>query len=166
MSEPQFPSQEQAPRGGEPLSLAGQHRLATFPTYLGAQQLVDRMSDDGFPVESVRIVGDGIRSVEHVTGRMTKARAAGNAAASGAWFGLLIGLLLGLFTAGPAWWLWVVVVSVVVGAIWGAIFGYVAHWSTRGRRDFSSISSLEAQKYDVYVDPAYATDAARYTATS
>ncbi|HKS48522.1 MAG TPA: general stress protein [Amycolatopsis sp.] len=53
-----------------------QHRLASFDTYLDAQRLVDRMSDDGFPVEHVRIVGDGIRTVEQVTGRMTRGKAA------------------------------------------------------------------------------------------
>lgn len=35
---------------------APQHVLATFPTYIGAEQLVDRLSDQGFPVEHARII--------------------------------------------------------------------------------------------------------------
>jgi MFS family permease len=119
------------------------------------------MSDDGFPVESVRIVGEGVRTVEQVTGRMTRGRAAAAGAASGAWFGVFIGLLFGLFTAGAAW-VWMLLISLVIGAFWGAVFGFVAHWSTRGRRDFSSVMTLQARRYEVHVDRAQAAQAAKY----
>ena len=135
--------------------------LASFADYVDAQRLVDRMSDDGFPVESVRIVGEGVRTVEQVTGRMTRGRAAASGAAGGAWFGVLIGLLFGLFTAG-AGWLWLLLLSLLIGAFWGAVFGFVAHWSTRGQRDFSSVMTLQAQRYEVHVDKAQAAQAARY----
>lgn len=135
--------------------------LASFSDYAEAQRLVDRMSDDGFPVESVRIVGEGVRTVEQVTGRMTRGRAAAAGAASGAWFGVLVGLLFGLFTAGAAW-LWLLLISLVIGAFWGAVFGFVAHWSTRGQRDFSSVMTLQAQRYEVHVDKARAAEAARF----
>jgi hypothetical protein len=127
--------------------------LASFSDYLEAQRLVDRMSDDGFPVESVRIIGDGVRTVEQVTGRMTRGRAAVAGAAGGAWFGV--------FTTGGTW-VWLVLVSMVIGAFWGAVFGFVAHWSTRGQRDFSSVMTLQAQRYEVHVDQARAAQAARY----
>lgn len=141
--------------------MTGSSLLASFADYVDAQRLVDRMSDDGFPVESVRIVGEGVRTVEQVTGRMTRGRAAASGAAGGAWFGVLIGLLFGLFTAG-AGWLWLLLVSMLIGAFWGAVFGFVAHWSTRGRRDFSSVMTLQAQRYDVHVDQAQAAQAVRY----
>lgn len=139
-----------------------QRRLASFPDYLDAQALVDRMSDDGFPVEHVRIIGDGVRTVEQVTGRMTKGRAALAGAGTGAWFGLLIGLIFGLFTIGVAWF-GVLAVSVLFGALWGAIFGFATHWATRGQRDFSSVRTLRANRYDVYVDGSHMTEAARFT---
>ena len=142
--------------------VSGSQRLvATFPDYVGAQRLVDRTSDDGFPVEHVRIVGDGVRMVEQVTGRMTRPRAALAGAASGAWFGLLIGLLLGLFAIGPAW-LWLLLVGLVTGAVWGAPFGFLAHWASRGQRAFASVMSLQAQRYDVHVDASCAAQAAGY----
>jgi uncharacterized membrane protein len=138
-----------------------QQVVATFPDYADAQRLVDRMSDDGFPVEHVRIIGDGVRMVEQVTGRMTRGRAALAGAASGAWFGLLIGLLLGMFALGPAW-LWLLVVGLLTGAVWGAVFGFIAHWATRGQRDFASVMSLQAERYGVYVDASHAAEVTRY----
>ena len=35
------------------------------------------------------------------------------------------------------------------GALWGAIFGYAAHAATRGQRDFSSVLTLAAARYDL-----------------
>lgn len=141
----------------------GQQLIASFDRYPDAQQLVDQMSDDGFPVENLRIVGDGVRTVEHVTGRMTNAKAALGGAATGAWFGLFVGLLFVLFAVGPLWlWIWVLLIPVIIGALWGAALGFAAHWSTRGMRDFSSVKTLVAQRYDVYVTAEQAERATRY----
>jgi hypothetical protein len=134
--------------------------LREFGSYAEAQELVDRLSDAGFPVERVRIVGTGLRSVEQVTGRLTKGRAAAGGAFTGAWFGLLIGLLFAIFVIGP-FGLGVLLSSVIFGSLWGALFGFVAHWATRGRRDFSSVRGLEAERYAVQVDAGYEADAAR-----
>jgi hypothetical protein len=141
-------------------STAPQHLLAEYPTYAGAEQLVDRLSDKGFPVEHCRIVGNGLRSVEYVTGRLTSVQAALAGASSGAWLGLLVGLLVGMFSSSAAW-LGLLVASTVMGAFWMGAFGFVAHWATRGRRDFSSVRSLEAEKYAVYVDADRADEAIR-----
>ena len=129
---------------------ADKETVASYATYAEAQRAVDALSDAGFPVESVDIVGHDVRLVERVTGRLTNARAAGAGALSGAWFGLFIGLLVGLFTTGPEW-IGLMLGGLLIGAIWGAVFGFVAHWLTRGQRDFSSVSSLVAGRYDVTV---------------
>lgn len=76
-----------------PTASAHYQVLRTVPSYDEAQRLVDRLSDAGFPVEHVRLVGTDLRLVEQVTGRMTYGKAALYGAASGAWLGLLIGLL-------------------------------------------------------------------------
>ena len=133
--------------------------VASYATYGEAQRAVDALSDAGFPVESVDIVGHDVRLVERVTGRLTNARAAGAGALSGAWFGLFIGLLVGLFTTG-AEWIGLMLGGLLIGALWGAAFGFVAHWITRGQRDFSSVSSLVAGRYDVNV-PRTQADRAR-----
>jgi hypothetical protein len=117
------------------------NNVAQFDDYQTAQHAVDRLSDDGFPVDKLDIVGSDLRLVERVTGRLTKTRAAGAGAISGMWAGALIGLLLGLFTTGHSW-LGVVAACIGLGALWGAVFGFVAHSATRGQGDFSSVRAV------------------------
>lgn len=128
-------------------AFAAWNTVARFDDYETAQRAVDRLSDDGFPVESLDIVGSDLHLVERVTGRLTKARAAGAGAISGAWLGLLFGVLLGLFTSVA--WLAVVLGALAIGAVWGAVFGFAAHAATRGQRDFSSVRALSATRYDL-----------------
>jgi uncharacterized membrane protein len=132
--------------------------VATYSNYAEAQGAVDRLSDAKFPVEHVQIVGRDLTIVENVTGRMTTGRAAATGAASGAWFGLFIGLLVGLFTTG-AEWLGLVLGGVLIGAFWGAVFGFFAHRATRGMRDFASLRGLAAASYDVLVADEHAARA-------
>jgi hypothetical protein len=49
---------------------------------------------------------------------------------------------------------------VLIGVVWGAIFGGVGHAATRGQRDFTSVKSLEASEYGISV-AADAADEAR-----
>jgi hypothetical protein len=143
--------------GRSPVAENGQV-VAEYPNYFDAQAAVDRLSDGGFPVEHTQIVGLDLRLVERVTGRLTNAKAAGAGAATGAWFGLFIGLLVGWFTAGPAW-IGLIVGGVFIGAFWGAVFGFFAHWATGGQRDFSSASGLVAGRYELRVADAHAARA-------
>ncbi|NJC65982.1 hypothetical protein HC028_15940 [Planosporangium flavigriseum] len=131
--------------------------VATFEEYEPAQRAVDYLSDNQFPVEHTVIVGTDLRLVEKVLGRMTTGRAALAGAATGAWFGLLIGLLLSIFTV-SAWWA-LLLTGLIIGALWGAAFGAIAHAMTGGRRDFASRSALEAGQYAVMVDTEHAEQA-------
>lgn len=131
--------------------------IAAYPDYPSAQYTVDFLSDNQFPVERTAIIGTDLTLVETVLGRMTTGRAALAGAATGAWFGLFIGLLFGIFTVGN-WWA-VILVGLVIGAAWGAIFGAIAHAMTGGRRDFTSASSLRANRYAVTVDASFADQA-------
>jgi Heat induced stress protein YflT domain len=129
---------------------SGGETVSTYGSYEDAERAVDYLSDQGFPVENAQIVGSNLRLVEQVTGRVTTGRATLAGAGSGAWFGLFIGLLVGLFTTGPAW-AGLVVGGLLIGAAWGAIFGFAAHYAMRGRRDFASDRALVAERYDVVV---------------
>ena len=128
-------------------AFAAWNTVARFDDYEAAQRAVDQLSDDGFPVETLDIVGSDLHLVERVTGRLTKARAAGAGALSGAWMGLFIGILIGLFTTGA--WLGIIAAAVGIGALWGAVFGFAAQAATRGQRDFSSVRALSASRYDL-----------------
>jgi uncharacterized membrane protein len=134
---------------------AGPRRVvATFERYEEAQAAVDRLADARFPVERVAIVARGLRLEEQVIGRETTGRAVAQGALSGALTGTLIGWLLGLFNAieplVSAFWL--ALYGLVIGALLGALFGALMHASTGGRRDFSAVSTLRAEHYDLLVD--------------
>jgi uncharacterized membrane protein len=128
--------------------------VAAFDTYAEAQRAVDHLSDRGFPVEHVAIVGKGLSYVERVTGRLTTARAALLGAMQGALLGAVFGLLAALiFTLdpNPASAL-LVLYGLVLGAILGALLGALTHSSTGGERDFASVAGMEAERYIVEVD--------------
>ncbi len=105
---PQLPAQALGgARPGGPAVVVG-----TYPEYALAQQAVDHLSDNKFPVERTSIIGTDLRLVENVLGRLTTARAAAAGAASGAWFGLFIGVLFGLFSDSN--WFAVILTTVLV----------------------------------------------------
>jgi len=142
----------------------GRHALASYPNYEQAQAVVDHLSDQGFQVETLAIVGADLRLVEQVTGRMTTGKAALAGAASMAWIGLLFGLFVGLFAESGTALLALALYGLVFGAVFGAVLGFVAHRATGGRRDFSSTRGLAAGRYEVLVDPARADEAERLLA--
>lgn len=142
----------------------GRYVLGSYPDYPQAQSVVDHLSDNGFPVETLTIVGADLRLVERVTGRLTRGRAALAGALSTAWLGLLFGLLLGLFADSGTALLLIVAYAVLLGAVFGAALGFAAHSATGGRRDFSSTSGLAATRYEVLVEQDRADEAERILA--
>lgn len=118
--------------------------VATFEKYEAAQAAVDALSDAGFPVQKVSIIGTDLRMVERVTGRMNFGRAAFSGALSGMWFGLMIGLLWVIVGAPD---LSPLLVGISIGAVFGALFGLAAHAMTGGKRDFTSVSQVVATRY-------------------
>jgi hypothetical protein len=136
--------------------------IATYSEYQDAERAVDWLSDQGFPVERVTIVGTGLRYVEQVAGRVTTGRAALTTAGQGATIGLLFGLLFTLFfDLSTGDFFGVLLYGLVAGAIWGAIFGAIFHWAQRGRRDFASTTQTRADRYEVQVDESVADEAKR-----
>lgn len=132
-------------------SLEYPQSLAVYDDYADAQKAVDHLSDEGFPVENVLIVGTELKQFERVTGRLTWGRVLLSGVASGAWFGLLIGLLLGLFAAEDEW-LTAVFTGLLLGVVWGAILSAVFYALQRGERDFSSVKTIAPSKYEILVE--------------
>ena len=129
-------------------------QIAVYTNYSDAERAVDYLSDNGFPVQRVAIVGSDVRLVEQVVGRLNYGGSALRGAGSGAFTGLLIGWLFGLFN-----WFTPVLAAftlalygLVFGAIFGAIFGLVVHATQRGRRDFASIRGMQPSRYELLVD--------------
>jgi hypothetical protein len=124
--------------------------IGTYDTYVEAQRAVDFLSDEDFPVQHVSIVGSDLKMVENVLGRLTRGRAAMAGAASGAWFGLFVGVLLSLFASKNTNGFGLVVAALLYGAVFGAIFGFVGHALSGGKRDFTSRSKIVASSYDIH----------------
>ncbi|GAA4284307.1 hypothetical protein GCM10022261_18380 [Brevibacterium daeguense] len=142
---------------------APREAIAHFQDYAAAEAAVDLLSDKGFDVSSVRIVGHNLRSVENVTGRMNYGKAALYGAGSGAWIGLLLGLILAIFVP-LVGMLSTVLWTVVLGAVWGLIFGLIGFAISGGRRSFRSVGGLKAESYTVEVDQPHAAEAMRVLA--
>ncbi len=135
--------------------------IITYGTYAEAQRAVDYLSDKNFPVQRTAIVAEGIRFVEQVTGRLNYGRALLNGALSGASTGVFVALLLGLFGfAGAGSGLLSLALSgLIFGAILGAVLGVVSYALSGGRRDFTSVSGMQAERYSVMVDVEVAGEA-------
>jgi len=145
--------------------LSGPHRraVASYQSYGEAERAVDYLSDNHFPVERVAIVGEDVKLVEQVVGRLNYGTAALHGAGSGALVGALIGWIFGLLdwvrplVTGLA----LAAYGLIAGAVIGAVFGVVAYAFQGGRRDFRSVRELMPTTYQVLVDDEVATEAAR-----
>jgi hypothetical protein len=137
--------------------------IASVSNYEEARRLVDTLADLKFPVEHVDIVGSDLHLVEHVMGRLTTARAALSGAVSGAWFGLLIGLVFWIVTP---WTVSPLISAILIGLALGALYGAFARELVAGRRDYASLQTLDAARYDVVVDAEHADVAQRTLAAA
>jgi tetrahydromethanopterin S-methyltransferase subunit G len=138
--------------------------IETDADYRDAERTVDWLSDHGFPVEQVAIVGTDLRYVEQIAGRVTTESAARTGAGQGATIGLLFGLFFGLFFNGVAFF-GVLLYGLVAGALFGAIWGAATHYMQQGRRDFASVATTRADRYEVQADASVAGRAEQLLAT-
>jgi hypothetical protein len=139
------------------LALEWPQSLGVYEKYEQAQKAVDFLSDKEFPVENCMIVGTDLKRVERITGRLTTGRVAVGGLVSGIWLGLFVGLIFALFTSQGA--IGVILSTMVLGAAFGAIWALVGYALTRGQRDFSSVTSVVATKYEVLVEHKVAAQA-------
>lgn len=141
----------------------GPERVRSYSTYAEAQAAVDRLSDRDFPVHRLSIVAEDLQLVEEITGRREYATEASKGLLSGALVGALVGFFLGLFSIVDP------LVSALALAFYGLLFGGLVgllvglggHWASKGRRDFSSSTSIRAGRYHLVADAEVAGDAGR-----
>ncbi len=125
--------------------------VATYPTYEAAQKTVSALIAAEVPARDIAIVGQGLRSIERVTGRLGYA----TAARSGAINGLLLGLLFSfIFVLGmPTVQISVFLGVLLVGVAIGMLLSLVTYSIVRRRRDFASVMQVTADRYEVCVLP-------------
>ena len=123
--------------------------VASFTSYAEAQHAVDSLSEDGFPVQCLTIIGTDLRQVERITGRMSWGRAVAAGAGSGLWIGLFFGAMMSLVGSEAVGGGVSMVTAVLLGVVWGIVFQVGSYALTRGRRDFTSVSQVVASRYSI-----------------
>lgn len=127
--------------------------ISTYDHYVDAMQAVDRLARADFPVNAVSILGNDVRSVERVTGKLSYGRVAMMGAFSGAYLGLFLGILLFLFQPENEGIAGLFIAAIVIGAGFGMLFGVLSYAMNRNRRDFSSVMQFVATRYDLITAP-------------
>jgi|SRR5687768_12459486 len=143
-------------------SRTGLEVVASFDDYAAAQRAVDRVADVGFPVERLSIVGNDLTLVENITGRLGYGRVAGEGALSGGLIAGFIGVLFGVLNwfdpadqqpaARP--------LRARLRRGGRRLLGVFLRWMTQGARDFSSVRSMTAARFEL-LGPADMADDAR-----
>ena len=126
-------------------------KIADYATYQGAQQAVSQLVQGDIPARDIAIVGHGLRSVEAVTGRLGYAAAARSGAINGVLLGLLFSAIFVLGTPGAAIQLFAGVM--LVGIAIGMLLSLVTYAVLRRRRDYTSVTQVLADRYEVTVLP-------------
>ncbi len=123
--------------------------VASTRDYEGAQKTVSKLIAAEVPARDIAIVGQSVRTVERVTGRLGYAAAA----RSGAINGVLIGLFLSaiLVLGNPEVPIQLFVGFVFIGVALGMLLSLVTYAIVRRRRDFASVTQFAADHYEVRV---------------
>lgn len=126
--------------------------VASMRDYEKAQKTVSQLIAAEVPARDIAIVGQSVRTVERITGRLGYAAAA----RSGAINGVLIGLFLSaiLVLGNPEVPIQLFVGFVFIGVAVGMLMSLVTYAIVRRRRDFASVTQFAADHYDVTVQPA------------
>jgi hypothetical protein len=123
--------------------------VASFPTYEAAQKAVSSLIAAEVPAREIAIVGQGLRSVERVTGRLGYASAARSGAVNGMLLGLLFSAILVL--GSPEVPIQAFVGVLFVGIAIGMLLSLVTYTLVRRRRDYASVMQVVADHYEVTV---------------
>ena len=126
--------------------------VASMRDYESAQKTVSKLIAGEVPARDIAIVGQSVRTVERVTGKLGYAAAA----RSGAINGVLIGLFLSaiLVLGNPEVPIQLFVGFVFIGVAVGMILSLITYAIVRRRRDFASVTQFAADHYEVTVLPA------------
>ena len=123
--------------------------LGTYNSYADAQRAVDYLSDKGFPVQNLAIVGTDLRSVERVTGRKDWGTVVNRGLSNGLSIGLLFGVMAMIFYPPETNIYELAAIAIGAGVLISVVFALLGHVMTRGKRDFTSVTQTIATRYEV-----------------
>ncbi len=141
--------------GGVP-EISGE-TVAGFPSYEGAQKAVSKLIAADVPAKHIAIVGQGLRSIESVTGRLGYAAAARTGAINGVLLGLLFSVIFVFGAPDAAIQMFIGVM--LIGIAIGMLLSLLMYSFIRRRRDYASVTQVRADRYEVTVLPPSAQKA-------
>ena len=135
--------------------------IAVLESYPEAEEIVQTLADGDFPIERTRIVGEDLKMIQHVTGRLNL----GGAILRGAWAGAVAGLLIGWLFGMANFWIPVIAgllvtfYGLIAGGVIGAAVGWAYYALTRENRFLLTVSALQPGRYEVLADSEVASQA-------
>lgn len=120
--------------------------VASFETYDQAQAAIAKVSGAEAELAGLAIVGNDLKLVERITGRLTWGKVALAGAMRGLGFGAFIGLVYMLLVPEA---IASVLLFPLLGLAFGILLGVVTHSMTRRKRDYASVQQVLAARYDV-----------------
>lgn len=125
--------------------------VASTRDYESAQKTVSKLIAGEVPARDIAIVGQSVRTVERVTGKLGYAAAARSGAINGVLLGLFLSAILVL--GNPEVPIQLFVGFVFIGVALGMLMSLVTYAIVRRRRDFASVTQFAADHYEVTVMP-------------
>lgn len=125
--------------------------VATFETYNQAQAAVAKVSGSDTELAGLAIIGNDLKLVERIVGRLTWGKVAMRGAIRGLGFGAFLGLMFLVFVPEAISSL---LVFPLLGLAFGILLSVVQHAVVRRKRDFASTQQVLASRYDVVAPQA------------
>lgn len=120
--------------------------VASYETYDQAQAAVAKVSGAEGELKGIAIIGNDLKLVERIVGRLTWGKVALQGAMRGLGFGAFIGLVYLLFVPEA---IASVLLFPALGLAFGILLGLTSHAMTRRKRDYASVQQVLAARYDV-----------------
>lgn len=136
------------PRLSKLFNLEYPQSVGIFATYDEAQQAVDYLADNHFPVENLCIVGTDLRSMERVLGRRNWGTVLGQGVQSGLSTGLMVTFLMWIFMPNSNFMV-LFASALLIGILIGVVFAALGYWMSQGKRDFTSVTQTIATRYEL-----------------
>lgn len=126
--------------------------VASERDYQAAQKTVSKLIAGEIPARDIAIVGQSVRTIERITGKLGYATAARQGAVNGVLIGLLLSAILVI--GNPEVPMQLFLGFVFIGVALGMILSLVTYAIVRRRRDFASVTQLAADHYEITVQAA------------
>ncbi|MBM7051093.1 MULTISPECIES: general stress protein [unclassified Rothia (in: high G+C Gram-positive bacteria)] len=138
-------------------SIPDGHKLTSHRSRDELNTAVARLTDGGVPAQALFIVGNNIRQVEVIAGKITYAKAALSGAISGATFGALISVVMALVTNTSI--LANALTAVPLGIAFWMLTGVLSVARMKNKDAFATRATTVAESYDLMVVPQYSQQA-------